>query len=263
MREMQELRAEPRAKTGKGPAYQIRRRGLIPGVVYGGKAEPQNVQLEERAFVKVYSAGAMLSTLFMLELDGKKTRVIPRQIQIDPVTDRPVHVDFLRLEKGARIAIAIPVHFKNHGESPGLKRGGVLNVVLHEVELYCPVDNIPEFIEGDLAGLDIHDSMHISAIPLPAGVRPVNAREDFTVATIVVPTTYVEEVVAAAVPAEGEVPAEGTEAVPGAEGAAPAAGAAAAPAAEGEKGVKAAPGAAPAKAAAPAKGEKPAGEKKK
>jgi large subunit ribosomal protein L25 len=252
MREMQELRAEPRTGRGKGPAYQTRQKGMIPGIVYGGKGEPETLQLDERSFVKVYSAGGMLSKLFMLELNGKKTRVIPRQIQIDPVSDRPLHVDFLRLEKGARVSIAIPVHFKNHVESPGLKRGGVLNIVLHEVDLYCPVENIPEFLEIDLAGLDIHDSVHISSVKLPEGVKPVNQREDFTVATIVVPTTYVEEVVAAPAAAEGEAAAPGAEgAAPGAEGAAPAAGAA--PGAEGAKGA----------AAAPAKGAAPAGDKKK
>jgi large subunit ribosomal protein L25 len=253
MREMQDLRAEPRAATGKGPAYQTRKKGLIPGIVYGGKGEPENVQLDERAFVKIYQGGAMLSTLFNLELGGKKTRVIPRQIQVDPVTDRPLHVDFLRLEKGARISIAIPVHFQNHGESPGLKRGGVLNVVLHAIDLYCPVENIPESIEVDLAGLDIHDSVHISGIKLPEGVKPTNQKEDFTIATIVVPTTYTEEVVAAPAAGEGEAAAaEGAEAAPGAEGAAaPAAGAAAAAPAEGAKG-----------AAAPAKGAAPAEKKK-
>jgi large subunit ribosomal protein L25 len=253
MREMQELVAQPRAEKGKGAAYRARQKGLLPGIVYGGKGEPQNVQLDERAFVKVYSTGGMLSRLFMLDLDGKKTRVIPRDIQVDPVTDRPIHVDFLRLEKGARVSIAIPVHFKNHAESPGLKRGGVLNIILHEVDLMCPADNVPEFLEIDLAGLDIHDSVHISSVKLPEGVKPVNTREDFTVATIVVPTTYVEEVVAAPA-AEGEAAAaaEGAEAAPGAEGAAPAAGAAA-PAAEGAKGA----------AAAPAKGAAPAGDKKK
>jgi large subunit ribosomal protein L25 len=167
----------------------------------------------------------MLSTLLMLELDGQKTRVIPRAVQLDPVTDRPVHVDFLRLTEGARIALAIPVHFRGQENSPGIKRGGVLNIVRHEVELYCPVDNIPPFIEGDLNGLDIGDSLHISAFALPEGVRPVITSRDFTVATIAPPTTYVEEtpvVAAAEVAVEGEEGAAAEGAAPGgAPGAAP------------------------------------------
>ena len=219
MAELQTLRVEPRAKLGKGPSYQTRRKGLIPGIVYGGKQEPQAVQVDERNFVKLYTTGTMLSTLLMLELDGQKTRVIPRAVQLDPVSDRPVHVDFLRLTEGARIALAIPVHFRGQENSPGIKRGGVLNIVRHEVELYCPVDSIPPFIEGDLNGLDIGDSLHISAFALPEGVRPVIANRDFTVATIAPPTTYVEEtpvVAAAEVAVEGEEGAAAEGAAPGA-----------------------------------------------
>jgi large subunit ribosomal protein L25 len=229
MREVQELRAEARAKQGKGPAYQLRRRGYIPGVLYGGKDEPIAVQVEERALSKHYGTGAFLQTLFMLELDGAKQRVIPRQIQLDPVSDRPLHVDFLRLEEGARIALNIPVRLKGQESSPGLKRGGVVNLVRHEVELYCPVDNIPEFIEGDLSELDIGDSLHISAFKLPEGVKPVIQTRDFTVATVAPPTTYTEEApVKAAAAVEGAAPAAGAEgaAAPAAGAAAPAAAAA-------------------------------------
>jgi large subunit ribosomal protein L25 len=226
MAELETLRAEPRAKLGKGPAYQTRLKGFIPGIVYGGKDAPQPVQVEERGFSKLYGTGHLLSTLFMLELEGRKTRVIPRAVQLDPVTDRPVHVDFMRLAAGARIALEIPVHFRGQENSPGIKRGGVLNIVRHEVELYCPVENIPPFIEGDLSGLDIGDSLHISAFTLPEGVKPVIQNRDFTVATIAPPTTYTEETptAAAAVPgAEGEAAAAeaGAGAAPGA--AAPAA----------------------------------------
>lgn len=240
MRAIQELRAEPREKKGKGPAYQLRLKGLIPAILYGGKGEPETLQVDLRTFEKLYSTGRLHSTLVMLEVAGKKLRVLPRAIQIDPVTDRPIHVDFMRLEEGARISVSVPVQFHGQEGSPGIKRGGVLNIVRHEVELYCPVDNIPEFIEGDLEGLDIGDSIHISKFKLPTGVKPVISTRDFTVATIAPPTTYVEEVVATAAPAEGEVPAEG--AVP----------------AEGEAAAGAAPGAAPGAAAAPAAGAKPA-----
>ncbi len=232
MRETLDLKVEPRGKTGKGAAYRARKSGLIPGIVYGGSAQPVPVQVDEHTLRRLHGSGAFLQTLVMLEIGGEKTRVIPRAVQLDPVTDRPVHVDFLRLTPGGKITLDIPVHFHGNENSPGLKRGGVLNVVRHEVALLCPVDNIPEFIEGDLSGLDIGDSLHISAFTLPEGVRPVIRERDFTVATIAPPTTYTEETPTAAA------------AVEGAEGAAPA---------EGEEGAAAAPGATPAQGGAPAK----------
>jgi large subunit ribosomal protein L25 len=227
MRETLDLSAEPRAKRGKGPAYQARKQGRIPGIVYGGEVEPAQVSVDERTLTKLYSSGAFLQTLVNLEIGGKKTRVIPRAVQLDPVTDRVMHVDFLRLVPGGQVRLDIPVHFKGQENSPGLKRGGVLNVVRHEVALMCPVDAIPEFIEGDLDGLDIGDSLHISAFALPEGVRPMIRERNFTVATIAPPTTYTEEVTTTAAAA---ATAEGAEAAP-AEGAAPGEGGAAAPAA--------------------------------
>lgn len=231
MRETLELTVEPRSKLGKGPSYQTRKSGNIPGVIYGGNAEPETVQVDERTLTRLYNTGSFLQTLVMLEAQGKKTRVIPRAVQLDPVTDRPVHVDFMRLTPGGRISLDIPVHFRGQESSPGIKRGGVLNIVRHEVALLCPVDNIPEFIEADMSELDIGDSIHISAFALPEGVKPVIRGRDFTVATIAPPTTYTEEtpVAAAAVAgAEGAAPAEGAEgATPAAGAAAPAAGAAA------------------------------------
>src|SRR5258705_8470592 len=235
MRETLELKVDPRSKLGKGAAYQTRKSGLIPGIVYGGKADPQAVQVDERTLIKLHSTGAFLQTLVMLELAGQKTRVIPRAVQLDPVTDRPVHIDFLRLTPGGRISLDIPVHFRGQENSPGIKRGGVLNIVRHEVALLCPVDNIPEYIEGDLSGLDIGDSLHISAFTLPEGVRPMIRERDFTVATLAPPTTYTEETPVAAAAVEGEegaVPAEGAEgaAAPAAGAAAPATAAGKAPA---------------------------------
>src|SRR5882672_11621710 len=135
MRETLELKVEPRSKLGKGASYQTRKSGLIPGIVYGGQAAPQAVQVDERTLSRLHSTGSFLQTLVMLELAGKKTRVIPRAVQLDPVTDRPVHIDFLRLGEGAKVRLAIPVHFRNQGESPGLKKGGVLNIVHHEIVL--------------------------------------------------------------------------------------------------------------------------------
>ncbi len=240
MRETLDLKVEPRGTTGKGAAYQARKSGLIPGIVYGGSDAPVTVQVDERTLSRLHGTGAFLQTLVMLELSGKKTRVIPRAVQLDPVTDRPVHVDFLRLTPGGKVSLEIPVHFRGHENSPGLKRGGVVNVVRHEVAMLCPVDNIPEFIEGDLSDLDIGDSLHISAFTLPEGVKPMIRERDFTVATIAPPTTYVEEVPQAAAAVEGEeaaAAAEGAEAA--APGATPAAPGAAAPAAKAPAGGKA------------------------
>ena len=169
MREMLDLAAEPRATLGKGPAYQIRRQGKIPGIVYGGKGDPETVQVDERTFGKFYYAGALLQTLVMLDVGGKKTRVLPRAIQVDPVSDRPIHVDFMRLEPGARVRIAIPVRFRGQENSPGLKLGGVINVVRHEIEVFCSADNIPDYIEGDLDGLEIGDSLHIQRLHASRG----------------------------------------------------------------------------------------------
>ena len=226
MRETQELRAEPRAGKGKGLAYQARLKGLVPAVVYGGDAEPQNVSVDYRTLEKHYQTGSFTTSLVMLDIAGKKTRVIPREVQIDPVTDRPVHVDFMRLGEGAKVRLAIPVHFRNQGESPGLKKGGVLNIVRHEIVLLCPAENIPEEIIVDLAGMDIHDSIHINDVTLPEGVKPIVRGRDFTVCSIVAPTSVIEEQKAAAAAASAAASAPVAEEGAAAEGATPAAGAA-------------------------------------
>jgi large subunit ribosomal protein L25 len=226
---------EARAGKGKGPAFQARSKGLIPGVVYGGKGEPQNVAVDGRTLERVVEAGHFLTTLFMLDLGGKKTRVIPREVQLDPVSDRPVHVDFMRLAEGASVRLEIPVHFNGQETSPGLKKGGVLNIVRHTIALICPAEKIPNTIEVDVSGLDINESIHISALTLPEGVKPVIRGRDFTVCSVVAPTSVIEEqraaAAAAAAAAAGPVaeaaPAEGAAAAPAAGAAAPAAGAAA------------------------------------
>jgi large subunit ribosomal protein L25 len=169
-------------------------------------------------------------------------RVIPREVQVDPVTDQPIHADFQRLVAGARIRLFIPVHFNNHADSPGLKRGGVLNVVRHEIEFFCPSERIPQYIEADLKGMDIGDSLHISHIKLPEGLQPVIRNRDFTVATVAAPSAMGEAEAKPTAAAEGEAAA----------GAAPAAGAAAAAGAAPAAGAKAAAPAAGGKAAAPA-----------
>ena len=230
MSNMQELTAQTRSGTGKGPAYQIRQKGLIPAVIYGGGAAPENVAVDRHALEKHTFTGTFLTTLFMLDVAGQKTRVIPRDIQLDPVSDRPVHVDFMRLPEGAQIRLAIPVRFKGQETSPGIKRGGVLNIVRHEIEVYCPAEKIPAFIEADLSQLDIHDTLHISSFTLPEGVRPAIRDRDFTVASIVAPTSVIEEQRAAAQAAAAPVAEAAAEAAPAA-----GAGASAAPGAAGAK----------------------------
>jgi len=238
MAQVQELKVEARGATGKGPAFQARNKGLIPAVVYGGTEDTQNVAVDARTLERRIEAGHFLTTLLMLDVGGKKTRVIPREVQLDPVSDRPVHVDFMRLAEGATVRLEIPVHFRGQGESPGLKKGGVLNIVRHAMELICPADRIPNEVLVDVSKLDINESIHISSLNLPEGVKPTIRGRDFTVCSVVAPTSVLEEQRAAAAAAS----APAAEAAP-AEGAAPAAGAAAAPAA----GAKAAPAAAPAK----------------
>jgi large subunit ribosomal protein L25 len=182
--------------------------------------------------------GRFTSTLFVLDVEGEKIRVIPREVQLDPVTDRPIHADFQRLVAGSRIRLFIPVHFFNHTESPGLKRGGVLNIVRHEIEFFLPTENIPQFIEVDLAGMDIGDSLHISKVKLPEGLVPVIRNRDFTVATVAAPSAFADAEAktatadGAAAPAAGAAPAAAAAPAAGAKAAAPAAGAKAAPAAK-------------------------------
>jgi large subunit ribosomal protein L25 len=233
MAQVQELKVEAREGRGKGPAYQARLKGLIPGIIYGGKGEPETVNIDAHTLERHIEKGAFLTTLLMLDVAGKKTRVIPRQLQLDPVSDRPVHVDFMRLAEGSTVRLEVPVHFKGQGESPGLKKGGVLNIVRHKMELLCPADRIPNEVLVDISALDINETIHISALNLPEGVKPTIRGRDFTVCSIVAPTSVVEEqraaAAAASAPAAEAAPAEG--AAPAAAGAAPAAGAKAAPAA--------------------------------
>ncbi|MGH6829424.1 MAG: 50S ribosomal protein L25/general stress protein Ctc [Rhizomicrobium sp.] len=234
MAQLQELKAEAREGRGKGAAYQARAKGLIPGVVYGGDAQPQTIVVDATTLSRHIEKGAFLTTLLMLDVAGRKTRVIPRQLQTDPASDQLVHVDFMRLVPGAKLRLEVPVHFKGQGESPGLKKGGVLNVVRHEMELICPAETIPNEVVVDVSQLDINDSIHISALTLPEGVKTTIRERDFTVCSIVAPTSVIEEqraaaaaaAAAAATPLTEAAPEEGA-AVPPAEGVAPAAGAAA------------------------------------
>ena len=207
------LEAQPRKDFGKGATRALRRAGRIPAVMYGGKGESDSFSLDYRSVEKRYLTGSFLSTPLDLSIGGELQRVIPKQVQLHPVRDDLLHVDFLRLDKGAVIAVEVPVHFLNEEESPGLKRGGVFNVVRHTVELNCPADSIPEFIEVDLAGSEIGDSIHISAVQLPEKVTPVITGRDFTIAGVVAPAVMPETETAteeeAATTEEGEQPEKG------------------------------------------------------
>jgi len=216
--------ASERSRTGKGASRSVRNEGRIPAVIYGGAEPPQMISVEVPQIARAHATGKMTSRLYEVEVGGRTTRVIPREVQVDPVTDRPIHVDFMRVAPGSQITLAIPVEFRRQDASPGIKRGGVLNVVRHEIELIVDADNIPDHIEADLSGLDINDSLHIGAITLPPGTRSKITR-DFTVATIVAPSGYAAELAEAAAAAA----AAATAAAAPAEGAAPAA------PAEGEK----------------------------
>jgi large subunit ribosomal protein L25 len=258
MAQVNEIKASARPRSGTGGARAVRREKRVPGVVYGAPGEPQMVALDQNELSILLGRGKFLSTLFDLNVDGTKVRVIPREVQLDPVKDTPVHVDFQRVGAGARIRVNVPVRFANESLSPGLKRGGVLNVVRHEIEVTCPADTIPDFFEFDLEGLDIGRSIHISAIKLPDGVRPTIQNRDFTVATIAGHKIEEEATPGAeAAAVEGAAPAEGAPAE-GAPAAAPADAKAAAAAGGKAPAGKEAAGAKPAAAAA-----KPADKGKK
>jgi large subunit ribosomal protein L25 len=184
MAELVEFKAEPKTATGSTAAKIMRKRNAIPAIIYGGNKPPQMVTVERKALWKQVETGNFLSTVYMLEIEGKKERVIPRDVQLDPVRDFLLHVDFMRVSKKSQIDVEVTVNFIDEEESPGLKRGGVLNIVRHEIELTCPADSIPERIEVSLAGLDIGDAVHISSVQLPDNVKLTITDRDFTVATI-------------------------------------------------------------------------------
>lgn len=184
MSDIYELTAEVRDGVGKGASRAVRRQGRIPAVIYGDKQPAIPITLPLKETTLRVQAGGFLTHVVTVDIGGEKIRVIPKDYQLDPVRDFLLHVDFLRVGEGARLTLEIPVHFINEEASPGLKRGGALNIVRHTIELYVPVDAIPEFIEADLTGLEIGDSLHISAVPLPEGVTPTITDRDFTIATI-------------------------------------------------------------------------------
>jgi large subunit ribosomal protein L25 len=244
MATVKELKATARPSVGKGAARAERRAGKVPGVIYGNHQPPLAISVDDRELRQRILAGRFLTTVYDIDLDGSKHRVIPRDFHLDPVRDFPIHVDFMRLGEGATIRVSVPLHVVRAEGSPGVKRGGTVNIVTHSIDIECSVDNIPQYVEADVGALEINHSLHLSDVKLPAGVKSL-AREDATLVTIVPPSGYAEELKAAAAAGAAGAPAAGA-AAPAAAAAAPAAGAKA-PAA----GAKA-----PAAAKAPAGGDK-------
>lgn len=193
MSDTYELTAEARERVGKGSARELRRNGKIPAVIYGDKQSPVSIALPYKDVTRRIHAGGFMTTIATIDVDGKKYRVLPKDYQLDPVRDFTMHVDFLRVGKNTVVTVEVPVHFENDEASPGIKRGGVLNVVRHTVEVHCPADSIPEFFLVDLTGLQIGDGIHISNITLPDGVTPTITDRDFTIATIAAPAVLTAE----------------------------------------------------------------------
>ena len=182
------LPAETRERAGKGASRALRRDGRVPAVIYGGKEEPTMIHVEAKELVKQLGTGHFMNSIVEIELGGKKIRTLPKDVTLHPVTDRPEHADFLRMVKGGKIEVSVPVVFLNEEASPGLKKGGVLNVVRHELELVCDNDKIPSEIEVDVTGKDVGDSIHISEVTLPEGSESAITDRDFTIATLVAPS---------------------------------------------------------------------------
>ncbi|MEP9349475.1 50S ribosomal protein L25/general stress protein Ctc [Xanthobacter sp. KR7-225] len=187
MTAIKELKAVARPRVGKGAARAERRAGRVPAVIYGEKQDPVAISLNHIEINKIIYSGHFLTTLFEVDVDGTKHRVIPRDYQLDPVKDYPLHVDFLRVSKGATVTVEVPVHFVKQEASPALKGGGTLNVVAHTVELECPAESIPDAVEVDLTGAGFGDSFHLSGLKLPAGVTWAGHGDD-TLGTIVAPS---------------------------------------------------------------------------
>jgi large subunit ribosomal protein L25 len=193
MSDVHTLVAEAKDRAGKGAARAARRAGRVPAVIYGAKKAPVMISLAPRDLDREISGGGFFATLYDVQVADKKERVLARDLQLHPVNDRPLHVDFLRVSASTEVTVQVPCSFNNEEESPGLKRGGVLNIVRYELELVCRADAIPQQIDVDLTGLEIGDSVHISEVTLPEGVQPTITDRDFTVASIAAPSVMTEE----------------------------------------------------------------------
>ncbi|MGB3878509.1 50S ribosomal protein L25/general stress protein Ctc [Shinella zoogloeoides] len=193
-----ELKAETRERVGKGSSRELRRNGLIPAVIYGDKQAPLAIAISTKEVTQRIHAGGFKTTVATIDVNGEKIKVLPKDFQLDPVRDFTMHVDFLRVSGDTHVVVEVPVHFVNEEKSPGIKAGGVLNVVRHAVELHALAGNIPDSITADLTGLKVGDGIHISHVKLPKGTSPVITDRDFTIATIAVPAAGVKEEEAAA-----------------------------------------------------------------
>ena len=208
---MNNLKAIKREGTSSGHNSKLRAEGFVPAILYGGKDPNTKISIEKKLLSNILNSETFLSTVIELDLDGKKEKVLPREVAYHVVSDEPIHIDFMRIVAGSKIILEIPVIFKNHSDSPGLKRGGVLNIVRRKVELKCPADKIPDNIIIDLAGLDIGTSIKISSVDLSEGVSPTITDRDFVIATVAAPTVIKEpEKTAEAEGVEGAT-AEGAE----------------------------------------------------
>ena len=187
------LTANAREKVGKGSAREARRQGNIPAVIYGDKKSPIPIVVEQKILVRHLNTGGFFNTLFDIDVNGELNRVLPRDVQVHPVTDVPEHVDFLRVSATTKVSVEVPVEFIGDDVSPGIKSGGVLNVVRYTIEVSCTPDLIPNTLLLDLSSAEIGDSLHISAVNLPEGVTPTISDRDFTIATIVAPTVVRDE----------------------------------------------------------------------
>jgi large subunit ribosomal protein L25 len=200
MPEILTLSAELRDRAGKGAARATRRAGRVPGIVYGGGGEPVAISLEPQELSRALTRRGFFATLVDLKLDGSVERTLPREVQHHPVTDKPLHVDFMRVAATSRVTVTVPVVFINQEQSIGLRRGGILNIVRHGIELNCPVDGIPDHLTVSLDGLDIGNSVHISAVAIPEGCRPTITGRDFTIASIAASSGVREEAATVAAP---------------------------------------------------------------
>jgi len=203
MSEVKQIKAVARDRAGKGAARAVRRQGQVPAVIYGAGQPAEAIALDFNQIKQLIFAGHFLTTIFEIDVNGKTTRAIPRDYQLDPVKDFPLHVDFLRLAQGQAIKVVVPVHVVGQDKCPGVKRGGTLQIVEHSVELLVPSDAIPDYVEASVANLDIGSSVHLADITLPNGAKPTSS-ENLTLVTVVAPTGVKEEAAAAAAaPAEG------------------------------------------------------------
>ena len=205
------LKATKRTSASTGQVNKLRSDGFVPAVLYGGKKDNLNISLKKLHLRNLLNTKTFLSKVFDLDIDGNSEKALPRDIAYDPISDEPIHIDFMRITKGSKLILEIPVKFINSDKSPGLKKGGVLNIVRRKVELKCPAENIPDEIVVDLNNTEINSSLKISSVKLPENIVPTITDRDFVIATVAAPTILVEPEKVEEAAVEGEVPAEGVE----------------------------------------------------